>query len=388
MRFLSDLDLPGRRVLLRLDLNVPLDKMGGVADDSRIRGALQTIRTISAAGGRAILMSHLGRPKGKPDPSLSLRPIAERMTELLGRPVVLAPGIVGPGVVEAVESMKDGDCLLLENLRFHPGEKAGAEEFVRELASLGDLYVNDAFGTCHRDDASVAGLPAMLPAAAGHLVRKELESLGRALDDPKRPFVVILGGAKISDKIPVITHLLPLADRLLIGGAMAFTFLAARGEEVGQSMVDRERLDLARSLLEDGGDKILLPQDHILREDDGEARTSSGIPPGGTACDIGPATQEAYLEALKPARTVVWNGPMGIFEEKPFAGGTRAIAEAIAGLDHALTLAGGGETVAAAKRMGTAVSYSLVSTGGGAFLEFLAGKSLPGVEALERSARG
>lgn len=383
MRSLSEMDLAGKKVLLRLDLNVPLDSGGGVADDTRIRASLPTISWITSRGGRAILLSHLGRPKGKPDPRFSLQPVAARLTELLERPVPLAPGITGPEVQKAVDALSDGDCILLENIRFHPGEKAGADDFIRELSLLGESYVNDAFGTCHRGDASVAGIPGRLPSAAGLLVQKEIETLGQLLQGPEHPFVAVLGGAKVTDKVPVIAHLLPRADRILIGGGMAYTFLLARGEDVGASLVDRESLGLARSLLEDGGSKILLPRDHRIRTAGGDVATVETIPGESKALDIGPATLAAFREVLGSARTVVWNGPLGVFEEEPFADGTRGVVDAVAALPGALTVAGGGETVAAIRKFGEMESFSHVSTGGGAFLEFISGKTLPGVAALE-----
>ncbi|MCZ6601817.1 MAG: phosphoglycerate kinase [Planctomycetota bacterium] len=383
MRSLKDLDVKGRRVLVRLDLNVPLTVDGEIADDTRIRAGIPTVRSISERGGRVILLSHLGRPKGRPDPRLSLKPVAARLSEILERPVPLAAGIVGDDVRRAIEGMADGDCLLLENLRFNPGEKAGADEFIEELSSLGDLYINDAFGTCHRSDASVAGLPRRLPSAAGLLVEKELSTLERLLRDPSRPFVGVLGGAKITDKLPVVRNLLPISDRLLIGGGMAFTFLLARGDPIGASLADRELLDLARSLLKDGGDKILLPRDHLVRTKDGEVKVVEEVPEGAKAYDIGPATRESFAEALGSARTVVWNGPMGVFETEPFDQGTRAVADAIAGLDGALSVVGGGETIAAISDMGREQSFTHVSTGGGAFIEYVSGRTLPGVQALE-----
>jgi phosphoglycerate kinase len=386
MRSLTDLSVQGKVVLTRLDLNVPIDPRGEVANDTKIRASLPTVRWISEHGGRGVCMSHLGRPKGGPDPKLSLAPVAARMSELLGKEVRLAPGLVGPEVEAAVKGLGDGGCLLLENIRFDPGEKACADDFTAQLAALGDLYVNDAFGTCHRAHASVAGLPGKLPSAAGFLLRKEVETLQRLMKSPETPFVAVLGGAKVADKIPVIENLLKLCDRILLGGAMAYTFLVARGEDVGDSLVEKERVDLSRALLEDGGDRLILPRDHVVKTGAGEVQTVERIPPGAKGMDIGPKTRAAFVEAMGGARTVVWNGPLGVFEEDDFAGGSRAVAEAMAGLEGGLSAIGGGDTISAIALLSDPEKFGYISTGGGAFLEFLSGKTLPGVDALERSA--
>ncbi len=388
MRRLSDIDAKGRVVLLRLDLNCPLDGMGGVADDAKIEASLPTIRWIVEQGGRVVAMSHLGRPRGHPDPKLSLAPVAARLGERLGQTVPLAPGVVGSDVASAVADLDDGGCLLLENLRFDPGERANDPDFVGQLAALSEAYVNDAFATCHRAHASVAGLPGRLPAAAGLRLEEELEAIGGLLGEPARPYVAILGGAKVSDKIPVVRHLLPRVDRILLGGGMAYTFLVARGEAVGSSLLDRQRVDLARGCLEDGGDRILLPTDHVVRTEAGSVETTAEIPEGAQGRDIGPATRGAFGKALAGARTVVWNGPLGVFEEEDFSGGTRAMAEAVAGLGGARTILGGGDTIAAVRRLSRPEVFGYLSTGGGAFLEYLSGRTLPGLAALEAASNG
>jgi phosphoglycerate kinase len=384
---LRDVDVRGRRVLVRVDFNVPLDN-GTVGDDTRIRAALPTIRHLVDAGAIVILCSHLGRPKGKPNPTLRLAPVAERLAQLLQRPVQAASDCVGARVRDQVAALRPGDVILLENLRFHAEEEANDPGFSRELASLADLYVNDAFGSAHRAHASTAGVADHLPAVAGFLMEKELAFLGQALADPARPFVAILGGAKVSDKIAVIEHLLATVDHLLIGGGMANTFLKAQGNEIGKSLVEEDKLGVARALLERGGDKLVLPIDVVIadRFEAGAARktvAADAVPADWRILDIGQKTVDLFIARLRPARTVVWNGPMGVFEMEPFAAGTFAIARALAALDHATTIIGGGDSAAAIEQAGVADRVTHVSTGGGASLEFLEGQELPGVTVLQ-----
>ncbi|MDR7588889.1 MAG: phosphoglycerate kinase [Armatimonadota bacterium] len=389
---IRDVDVAGRRVLVRVDFNVPLDD-GRVADDRRIREALPTIQELRRRGARVILASHLGRPEGKVVDSLRMDPVARRLSELLDAPVRKLADCVGPEVERAVAEMRDGDVILLENLRFHPGEEANDPEFARALASLADLYVNDAFGTAHRAHASTVGVARYLPAVAGLLMERELEYLSRALEDPRRPFVAILGGKKVSDKIGVIRNLLGRADTLLIGGAMAYTFLRARGYGVGASLCEVDRLDLARSLLEEAERRrvpLLLPEDVVVADrfaPDAAVRVvpAEAIPEGWMGMDIGPQTAAAFSRVVRTAGTVVWNGPLGVCEFVPFAAGTRMVAEAAAA-SGAVTIVGGGDTAAALQQMGLADRMSHVSTGGGASLEFLEGKVLPGVAALQDRA--
>lgn len=387
---LSDVDLRGRRVLTRVDFNVPL-RGGEVADDTRITAVLPTLRLMAQGGARVILMSHLGRPKGKPDPAQSLRPAAERLGRLLGSTVAFAEDCVGERAEKAASALQDGEFLLLENLRFHPEEEANDEGFARSLAKLGDLYVNDAFGSAHRAHASTEAVTRFLqPCLAGLLMQKELEYLGRALESPQHPFVAVLGGAKISGKIDVIQSLLPKLDLLLIGGAMMFTFLRARGLDTGRSLVEEERLSMARDLLSGpGSEKIHLPLDTRVSsstdgQDPGEVVRIDRIPADKMGVDIGPDTVESYRGLLTGARTVLWNGPMGVFEAEPFAAGTMAVAQALAEAtrEGAVTVVGGGDSAAAIHKAGLDAEVSHVSTGGGASLEFLEGKTLPGVAAL------
>jgi phosphoglycerate kinase len=382
---IRDVDVKGKRVLVRVDFNVPITD-GEVTDDTRIRAALPTLDYLLDHGAALVLCSHLGRPKGEVVPDLSLEPVAGRLASLLDKSVAFVGDCIGPEAESAVEMMSPGEVMLLENTRFHAGEKANDPEFAAALASLGKIFVNDAFGSAHRAHASTEGVAKHLPAYAGFLMEKELQYLGGALDTPEHPFVAILGGAKISDKIGVVRRLLELADRLLIGGGMANTFLAAKGSNMAESLVEQDVIETAQELLESGAEEILLPEDLVVGESfDAETRhkvvAADSVPKGWRAMDIGPKTVESFKGALKGARLVVWNGPMGVFEFAPFAAGTRAIAEALAGSD-ATTIVGGGDSAAAIRQAGLTEAISHVSTGGGASLEFLEGKTLPGVAAL------
>ncbi len=385
---IRDVEVSDKSILMRVDFNVPLEN-GHITDDRRIVEALPTIRSVLERRGRLILMSHLGRPKGH-DPNLSLRPVAERLSHLLGQPVVFVPQVVGPEVQLQVQQLKPGEVLLLENLRFHPGESAGDEQFASQLAALGDIYCNDAFGTCHRSDASMVAVPRSMrgkPRVVGLLVEKEIRYLGELLQNPERPFVAVLGGKKVSDKIGVIQRLLSICDHVLIGGAMAFTFFAAQGGKVGNSPVEQDKLDLARRLIADGQNKLRLPQDtHCgddFRSDCNKVIVAAGqIPDGYQGLDIGPETAKRYSELIRHAKTVVWNGPMGVFEMPPFDGGTRAIAVALAE-SHAITIVGGGDTAAAIEKFGLANRVTHVSTGGGASLEMLEGKPFPALNEID-----
>jgi phosphoglycerate kinase len=393
IRYIDELQLTGKRVFIRVDFNVPLDGAGKVSDDTRIREALPTIQRALGQGGKVLLASHLGRPKGK-DPKLSLEPAAARLSELLGREreVILADDCVGDGVAKQVRDLKAGQVLVLENLRFHKQEEGNDEAFARELAALADVYVNDAFGTAHRAHASTAGMvPFVKEKAAGLLMRKEIEYLGKLIRNPERPYVAVLGGAKVSDKIKVIENLLPKVDALLIGGAMAYTFLKARGVGVGKSRVEQDKLELASRTLEAAtrlGKELVLPIDHVVGtepSDKGQVEElrDRTIPEDRMGLDIGYRTRELFREHLRAARTIVWNGPMGLFEVERFAAGTRAVAEAMADNREAITVIGGGDSAAAVQQLGLAAKMSHVSTGGGASLEFLEGRELPGIRALD-----
>ena len=381
----KDINVTGKRVLVRVDFNVPLAE-GKVADDTRLRAALPTIQYLLDQGAKVILMSHLGRPKGKVVEELRMDPVAERLSELLGRPVRKLDDCVGDEVKAAVAEMRPGDVILLENTRFHPEERKNDPDFAKKLAELADVFVNDAFGTAHRAQASTVGVAQYLPAVAGLLMEKELNFLGKALESPERPFVALLGGAKISDKIGVIENLLTRVDALLIGGGMANTFLKAQGYQVGQSLVEDESLGVAKELLERAGEKLALPVDAVVADRFAADAASKAVPvdevpPDWRILDIGPRTVELFKEKLAEARTVVWNGPLGVFEFPKFAAGTEAIARFLADLE-ATTIIGGGDVVAAVRRAGVADRITHVSTGGGAALEFLEGKELPGVAAL------
>jgi len=383
---IRDVDVQGKRVLLRVDFNVPLQD-GAITDDRRIRAALPTIQHLLQGGATVIAMSHMGRPKGQVVEGLRLTPAAARLADLLDRPVTKLDDCVGEAVQQAVRSARPGDVILLENLRFHPGEKANEPEFARQLASLADLYVDDAFGAAHRAHASVVGVAEHLPAVAGLLMEQELAALGGALENPARPFVAILGGAKVSGKIEVIDNLLPLVDRLLIGGGMANTFFKAQGYPVGDSLVEDDALGVAQDALARGGDKLLLPVDVVVADAfDNQAHSqvvaAQEVPPGWRILDVGPKTLEQFAGVLRQARTVVWNGPMGVFEMENFAQGTFAVARLLAETE-AITVIGGGDSAAAIEQSGLADKMSHISTGGGASLEFLAGKTLPGVAALD-----
>ncbi len=376
----ADVDVKGKKVLMRVDFNVPLDG-SKITDDRRIAQALPTIKSVIERGGRLILMSHLGRPKGGPEPKYSLKPVASRLSELLGKDVKFANDCIGPEVEQLANSLKDGDVLLLENLRFHKGEEKNDPQFSAQLAGLGDVYVNDAFGTAHREHASTFGVPQLMqgkPRVIGFLIQKELKFLGEAVSNPKRPFVAILGGAKVSDKINVIEQLLTKADTLLIGGAMAYTFFLAQGKEVGKSLVERDKVELAKGLLARASGKIKLPIDNVISDqmtDDAKTSIVEGnIPADKEGFDIGPKTREAYKAEIAKAKTIIWNGPMGVFEKKPFAEGTRAVAQAVADAtakNGAVSIIGGGDSAAAVEQMHLADKVSHVSTGGGASLEFL-----------------
>ena len=385
---IRDLDLAGKRVFIRVDFNVPLEQTESgmkISSDKRIKASLPTIQYALEHGAAVILASHLGRPKGKPNEEMSLKPVAARLEELLGRPVKMAPDCVGP----QVEAMlpHSGEALLLENLRFHAEEEKNDPEFAKKLAALCDVYVNDAFGSAHRAHASTEGMIQFVPAAAaGLLMEQELKYLGMATSNPQRPCIAILGGAKVSDKIEVIENLGKIVDKLLIGGAMAYTFLKAQGLPIGKSLVEEDKLDLAKKLLADLGGKLMLPVDHVVVSEIAPGAANEvveTIPADKIGVDIGPKTIEAYAQAIAGAKTIIWNGPMGIFEKPPFDKGTVALAKAVAD-SGAVSVVGGGDSEKAIKAAGVSSKISHISTGGGASLEFLAGIELPGVAALNR----
>jgi phosphoglycerate kinase len=381
----KDIDVNGKRVLVRVDFNVPI-KEGKVGDDTRIRAALPTINYLLQKGAAVILCSHLGRPKGGPDPKFSLKPVADYLSPLIGKPVYFASDCIGQPAEEASKALKPGEVLLLENTRFHPEEEKNDQEMARKLASLADIYVNDAFGSAHRAHSSTEGVAKFLPAVAGFLMEKEIQYLGQAIADPKRPFVTILGGAKISDKIGVIRNLLTKADAILIGGGMANTFFKAQGYPVGDSLVEEDALETARQLLTEASTKLRLPVDVVIADKfDADAQSKTipmgPVPDGWRILDIGPETVAAYAKVIKGAGTVVWNGPMGVFEFPRFAEGTYGVGRAVAE-SHAISIVGGGDSVAAIQQSGLADKITHISTGGGASLEMLEGIDLPGVAAL------
>ena len=388
----KDIDLKGKKVLMRADFNVPLNEDGVITDDTRIQAALPTIKYILDQGASLILMSHLGRPKNEPDPKFSLLPVAKRLSEVLGTEVVFNDDgeVVGQVTKDAAAALKPGQILLLQNTRFRPEEKKNEPSFAKELASLGDVFVEDAFGSSHRAHASTAGVADYLPAVSGFLIQKELDFIGGALEDPKRPFVAILGGSKVSDKIGVINNLLEKVDSLIVGGGMAFTFLKAQGYEIGTSLLEEDKIDLAKELLakaEAKGVKLLLPVDVVVAPEfkaDAPAINVKidAIPADQMGLDIGVETQKLFADTIKGAKTVIWNGPMGVFEFPEFAKGTVAVAKAMAESD-AVTIIGGGDSAAAVKQLGFEDGMSHISTGGGASLEFMEGKVLPGIDVLE-----
>ena len=385
---IEDIDVAGKKVLARCDFNVPL-KDGVITNDKRIVAALPTIKYLVDHKARLILCSHLGRPKGEFKPEFSLAPVAKRLSELLGQEVKMAKDVIGPDAKKLASELKDGEVMLLENVRYHAEETKNDPAFAKELASMAEIYVNDAFGACHRAHASTAGVAAYLPAVCGYLMQKEINFIGGALANPKRPFVAILGGAKVSDKIGVITNLLDKVDTLVIGGGMAYTFMKAQGHSIGTSICEDDKLDLARQILADAekkGVKLLLPIDNNAGDKFDEncneqIVNSDDIPDGWMGMDIGPKSIELFCDAVKGAGTVIWNGPMGVFEFEKFAKGTLAVAKAVAD-SGAVSIIGGGDSVAAVTKLGFADKMSHISTGGGASLEFMGGKVLPGIDCL------
>jgi phosphoglycerate kinase len=386
---IEDIDVKGKRVLVRVDFNVPL-KDGAVSDDTRIQAALPTIKYLLDRDCRVVLMSHLGRPKGEVKPAFSLKPVAAKLSEILGKPVAMAADVIGPDAEAKAAALKPGEAMLLENVRFHKEEKANDPVFCKKLAAFGEVYINDAFGTAHRAHASTTGVAHLLPSAAGFLMMKELVFLGNALEEPERPFVAILGGAKVSDKIGVIENLIEKVDTLIIGGGMAYTFFKSMGYEVGRSLLEEDKVELAKGLMDKAaskGVKFLLPVDNVVADDfnndaNRQVVPSNAIPADWEGLDIGPATRGLFASEIEKAKTVVWNGPMGVFEMPNFAEGTKAVAEALAQCTGT-TIIGGGDSAAAVKKLGYAGKMTHISTGGGASLEFLEGKELPGVAALD-----
>ncbi len=386
---IEDIVVTGKKVLVRCDFNVPLDENKNITDENRLVGALPTIKYLSENGAKVILCSHLGRPKGEFNMKYSLAPVAARLSELLGKEVKMADDVIGESAKATVAALSDGDICLLENVRFHKEEEKNDAEFSKQLASLAEIYVNDAFGTAHRAHASTAGVADYLPAVCGYLIGKEIDVMGKALSNPARPFVAILGGAKVSDKIGVIENLLDKVDSLIIGGGMAYTFLKSQGYEVGKSICEMDKLDLARDLMAKAqakGVELLLPVETVVAKEfsnDAEEKTvpSIAIPADYEGLDIGPKTVELFSNAISKAKTVIWNGPMGVFEMPKFAVGTKAIAKAVAEAD-AVTIIGGGDSAAAVQQLGFADKMTHISTGGGASLEYLEGKVLPGIDCL------
>ena len=389
LKTVRDFDLSGKRVLVRVDYNVPL-KNGTVSDATRIEASLPTLKYLLDQGASLVLMSHLGRPKGKPDPAYSLRPVADKLSEMIGRPVQFAQDCVGDQIASQAKALESGQILMLENVRFHEEETKNDAGFAQQLASLGDLYVNDAFGSAHRAHASTEGVAHHLPAAAGFLIEKEVKFFQPLLENPEQPFVAIIGGAKVSSKIGVLETLLPKCSTLTIGGGMSYTFLKVKGHRIGNSLVEEEYLDTARDLLKQAGDagvEVILPVDHVVADEfseDAEPRQvdSVDVPEGKVAMDVGPATIERCRTAIEGAKSLVWNGPMGVFEFEAFAKGTLAIGKYVAQCSGT-TVVGGGDSVAAVNTFGLADQINHVSTGGGASLEFLEGKTLPGIAALQ-----
>ena len=386
---IEDIEVKGKKVLVRCDFNVPLDADGNITDENRIVGAMPTIKYLADNGAKVILCSHMGKPKGEPKPEFSLAPVAKRLSEKLGKEVVFAadPNVVGENAKKAVSEMKDGDIVLLENTRYRAEETKNIEAFSKELASLAEIFVNDAFGTAHRAHCSTVGVADYLPAVCGYLIQKEIEFLGNAVNNPVRPLVAILGGSKVSSKISVIENLLDKVDKLIIGGGMAYTFMAAKGEEVGDSLLEKDYIEYAKEMMAKAGGKLLLPVDTVVAkafDNDAESKVveEGGIEAGWQGLDIGPKSIELFSNAVKDAKTVVWNGPMGVFEMENFAKGTNAIAQVLAQID-ATTVIGGGDSVAAVNQAGLGDKMSHISTGGGASLEFLEGKELPGIVALQ-----
>ncbi len=388
---IRDVNVEGKRVFVRCDFNVPLDENGKITDDNRIKGALPTIKYLLDHGAKVVLASHLGRPKNGPEAKFSLKPVAERLNELLGGKVIMANDVIGEDAQAKVAALKNGEAVLLENVRFHKEEEKNDPEFAKKLASFADIFVNDAFGTAHRAHASTEGISHFVKTSvAGFLIEKELEVMGGALADPKRPFVAILGGAKVSDKIGVINNLIEKVDKLVIGGAMAYTFIVAKGGKVGMSKLEADKVDLAKELLEKAkakGVELYLPIDTVVAQEfkaDAESKVceTMAIPDGWEGLDIGPKTAELFAGVIKTAKTVIWNGPMGVFEFPKFAVGTKAVAQALADNPEAVTIIGGGDSAAAIEQLGYADKVTHISTGGGASLEFLEGKVLPGIACL------
>ena len=387
---IEDIQVAGKKVLVRVDFNVPMDKEGNITDDNRIRGALPTIKYLVDHNARVILCSHLGRPKGEFNMKYSVKAAAARLAELLGQPVPVAADVIGESAKSMAAALKDGEVMMIENVRFHKEEEANDPTFAKELASMAELYVNDAFGTAHRAHASTAGVAAYLPAVSGYLIAKELDVMGKALENPDRPFVAILGGAKVKDKLGVITNLLNKVDTLIIGGGMSYTFQYAMGGTIGNSLFDPDRVEFCKEKIAEAkakGVRLLLPVDNVITQEFSNEAASkvvpgNAIPEGWEGMDIGPETQKLFAEAIKGAKTVVWNGPMGVFEFPNFAVGTKAVAAAMAEADGT-TIIGGGDSAAAVEQLGFADKMTHISTGGGASLEFLEGLVLPGVDCLE-----